>query len=163
MKMKVELAQILTHIVGFLIAFWILKRYAFKPLLKMLEDRREKIRTDFDEADQAKSAAGKLVTDYEERIRNIEVEARQKIQEAIGEGRRVSAEIKEQAHTEARGIIEKAKGDLVRDIATARVQLKEEIVAMTLAATQKIMRESLDDQRHRKLINDFIDQVETAK
>jgi len=161
--MKVELAQILTHIVGFLIAFWILKRYAFKPLLKMLEDRREKIRTDFDEADQAKSAAGKLVTDYEERIRNIEVEARQKIQEAIGEGRRVSAEIKEQAHTEARGIIEKAKGDLVRDIATARVQLKEEIVAMTLAATQKIMRESLDDQRHRKLINDFIDQVETAK
>ena len=161
--MKVELAQIITHIAGFLIAFWVLKRYAFKPLLKMMEDRREKIRADFDDADRAKSAAQKLETDYEERIKNIETEARQKIQEAVGDGRRVAAEIKEQAHTEARGIIEKAKADLVRDIATARVQLKEEIVAMTLTATQKVIAESLDDQRHRKLINDFIDQVETAK
>jgi len=161
--MQVELAQILTHIAGFLIAFWVLKRYAFKPLLKMLEDRREKIRADFDDADQAKASAEKLVADYEERIKNIEAEARQKIQEAINESRRIGAEIKEQAHAEARGIIEKAKGDLVRDIATARAQLKEEIVAMTLAATQKIIYESLDDQRHRKLINDFIDQVEMTK
>ena len=161
--MKVELAQIITHIFGFLIAYWVLKRYAFKPLLKMMEDRREKIRADFDDADQAKSAAQKLESDYEDRIRNIEAEARQKIQEAVGEGRQVAAEIKEQAHTEARGIIEKAKADLLRDIATAKVQLKEEIVAMTLTATQKVIAESLDDQRHRKLINDFIDQVETAK
>lgn len=161
--MNVELAQILTHIVGFLLAFWILKRYAFGPLSKMMEDRREKIRGDFDEADKAKSTAEQLVADYEDRIKNIETEARQKIQEAISEGRRVGAEIKEQAHAEARGIIEKAKGDLVRDIATARVQLKEDIVAMTLDATQKILSESLDDERHRKLINEFIDQVETAK
>jgi len=161
--MNVELAQILTHIAGFLIAFWVLKRYAFKPLLRLLEERREKIRADFDEADRAKLSAAKLEADYEERIKNIEAEARQKIQEAINDGRRVSTEIKEQAHTEAREIIEKAKADLLRDIATAKVQLKEEIVAMTLDATQKIMRESLDDERHRKLINDFIDRVETAK
>jgi F-type H+-transporting ATPase subunit b len=161
--MNVELAQILTHIVGFLIAFWVLKRFAFGPLLKMLEDRREKIRADFDEADKAKSTAEQLAADYEERIKNIEAEARQKIQEAITEGRRVSAEIKEQAHAEARGIIEKAKGDLIRDIATARVQLKQDIVAMTLDATRKILNESLDDQRHRRLIGEFIDQVETAK
>lgn len=161
--MNFELAQILTHIVGFLIAFWVLKRFAFGPLLKLLEDRREKIRDDFDEADQAKATAAQLVADYEERIKNIEAEARQKIQEAITEGRRVSAEIKEQAHAEARGIIEKAKGDLIRDIATARVQLKQDIVAMTLDATRKILNESLDDQRHRKLIGEFIDQVETVK
>ncbi len=161
--MNFELAQILTHIVGFLIAFWVLKRFAFGPLLKLLEDRREKIRDDFDEADQAKATAAQLVADYEERIKNIEAEARQKIQEAITQGRRVSAEIKEQAHAEARGIIEKAKGDLIRDIATARVQLKQDIVAMTLDATRKILNESLDDQRHRKLIGEFIDQVETVK
>jgi len=161
--MNVQLPQILTHIVGFLIAFWVLKRYAFKPLLRILEERREKIRADFDEADRAKSAAAKLEADYGERLKNIEAEARQKIQEAINDGRRVSTEIKEQAHTEAREIIEKAKADLLRDIATAKVQLKEEIVAMTLNATEKVMRESLDDERHRKLINDFIDRVETAK
>ena len=161
--MNVELPQILTHIAGFLIAFWVLKRFAFGPLLKMLEDRREKIRADFDEADKAKATAAQLVADYEERIKNIEAEARQKIQEAITESRRVSAEIKEQAHAEARGIIEKAKGDLIRDIATARVQLKQDIVAMTLDVTRKILSESLDDERHRKLIGEFIDQVETAK
>ncbi len=161
--MKFELAQILTNIVGFVIVFWVLKRFAFGPLLKMLEDRREKIRADFDEADRAKAAAEKLEADYAERMKNIEAEARQKIQEAIGDGRQVAAEIKEQAHTEARGIIEKAKADLVRDIAIAKIELKEEIVAMTLAATRKVIAESLDDKRHRKLINDFIDQVETAK
>lgn len=161
--MNLEPAQILTHMAGFLITFWVLKRFAFGPLQKMLEDRREKIRHDFDEADRAKSGAEKLEADYALRLKNIETEARQKIQEAVKEGRRISAELKEQAHAESRGIIEKAKADLVRDIATARVQLKEEIVAMTLAATQKVMNESLDDQRHRKLINEFIDQLESAK
>ncbi len=161
--MNVELAQILTHIVGFLIVLFILKKFAWGPLLQLMEDRREKIRADFDEADRAKTRAEELVSDYEARLKNIEDEARQKIQEAINEGRRVGAEIKEQAHTEARGIIEKAKGDLARDVATARVQLKEDIVAMTLEATQRIMRESLDDERHRRLINEFIDEVESAK
>jgi F-type H+-transporting ATPase subunit b len=161
--MKVELAQILTHIAGFLIAFWVLKRYAFGQLLKMLEDRRERIRADFARAEDARSSAERLEADYRERLTNIETEARQKIQEAVNEGRRVAADIKEHAHGDARTIIEKAKADLVRDIATARVQLKEEIVAMTLAATQRLMRESLDDQRHRKLINEFIDQVENAR
>ena len=140
-----------------------LKRFAFSPLLKIMQDRREKIIADFAEADKARSSAEQLAADYQGRIKNIETEARQKIQEAISEGRRVGAEIKEQAHAEARGIIEKAKGDLLRDIATARVQLKEDIVAMTLEATQKILSESLDDHRHRKLIDDFIDKVETAK
>ena len=161
--MKLELPQILTHIAGFLITFWILKRYAFKPLLKMMEDRRERIRTDLDQAAQTRATTQKLEAEYVERIKNIETEARQKIQEAVSAGRRVAAEIKEQAHTDARGIIEKAKADLVRDIATARVQLKEDIVAMTLATTQKLLRESLDEERQRKLISEFIDQVETAQ
>ena len=161
--MKVELAQILTHIAGFLIAFWILKRYAFGPLLKLMEERRERIRADLDHATDTRRAAEKLEADYVERLKNIEAEARQKIQEAVGDGRRVAAEIKDQAHTEARGIIEKAKADLVRDIASAKIQLKEDIVAMTLATTQKLLRESMDDERQRRLISEFIDQVETAK
>ena len=64
---------------------------------------------------------------------------------------------------EAREMMERSKGELEQDVAKARIQLKEEIVNMTIGATERIIHERLDQKKHRDLINRFIDDVEKVK
>lgn len=154
--------MLLTHAVGFLIALWILKKFAWKPIMKILEERRQKIQADFDEAAADRKKAEGVLSDYEAKMREVEAESRAKIQEAVKEGQQVASEIKDEARNEAKGLIEKAKSELDRDVQKARAQLKEDMVAMTLGATEKLIAEKLDDKKHRQLISNFIDEVEKA-
>ena len=154
--------MLLTHAVGFVIAVWILKRYAWKPILNILEERRQKIQADFDEAAEDRRKSGEVLAQYEGRLKEIDTEARKKIQEAVREGQQVATEIKDTARDEARDLIEKAKSELQRDVEKAKVQLKEDLVKMTIGATEKLILEKLDEQKHRQLISNFIDDVEKA-
>ena len=160
--MNVDIQQIITHIFGFLIALWILRRYAWKPLLGVLEERRQKIKADFDAARAKREEAEAEAARYAAQLKDIETEARQKIQEAIAEGRRIAGEMREDARAEAKKIIEKARADLERDVAKAQAELKEKMVGMTVTATERIIRQSIDTEDHRRLIAGFLDEIETT-
>jgi len=154
--------MLLTHAVGFIIALWILKKFAWTPIMNLLEERRQKIQSDFDQAAEDRKKSEELLGEYEAKLKDIDAEARVKIQEAVREGQKVASEIKENAREDAKNLIERAKSELARDVDKARVQLKEDLVGMTLAATEKLIVEKLDEQKHRQLISSFIDEVEKA-
>jgi len=154
--------QALTHAIGFLITVWILKRFAWGPLLSLLEERRNKIINEFKNIDDEKAKVGRLTTQYESKLKEIDVERRAKLVEAVNEGKKIAEEIKLAARSEAKDISVKAKADLIRDVAKAKVQLKNDMVAMTVTATERIIKEKLDDAKHRELISGFINNVEEA-
>jgi F-type H+-transporting ATPase subunit b len=158
--MNVDIQQIITHILGFLIALWILRRYAWKPLLGILEQRRQKIQGDFDAAAEKRREAEETAARYATHLKVIDAEARAKIQEAIAEGRRMGGEIREEARTEATRIIDKGRADLERELAKAQVELKEQIISMTVTAAERIIHRSLDDEGHRRLVSGFIEELE---
>jgi len=66
------------------------------------------------------------------------------------------------AQEEARGIVTRTNEQLQRDIASAKVQLKEDMVSITLSAAEKILHEKLDASKERQLISGFIDGIEKA-
>lgn len=154
--------QALTHAVGFLITVWILKRFAWGPLLALLEERRNKIADEFKSIEEEKVKTAQLTGDYEAKLKEIDAERRVKLVEAVNEGKKIAEEIKSAARSEAKEINAKAKADLVRDVAKAKVQLKNDMVAMTVTAAERIINEKLDDAKHRELIGSFIDNVEKA-
>lgn len=160
--MDISLAQLVTHAIGFLITLWILKKFAWGPLLAMMDERREKIVGEFQKIEDDKTEVDKLAADYEGKLKDIDNERRAKLVEGVNEGKKVAEEIKRAAHAEARKINEKAKLDLAQDVAKAKVELKSDMVVLTMAAAEKIIREKLDDAKHRELIADFIDNVEKA-
>lgn len=160
--MDIQLQQIITHAVGFLITLWILKKFAWGPLLAMIEERRTKIAGEFQKIEDDKAEVEKLAADYEGKLKDIDNERRAKIVEAVNEGKKMAEQIKRTAHDDAHKIGEKAKADLAQDVAKAKVQLKEDMVALTMTAAEKIIREKLDDAKHRELIGRFIDNVERA-
>ena len=154
--------QIVTHSIGFLITLWILKRFAWGPLLAMMEERRSKIAGEFQKIEDDKVEVDKMAAQYEAKLKDIDSERRAKLAEGVNEGKKLAEEIKQNAHTDARKIADKAKAELVHDVAKAKVELKGDLVSMTIAAAQNIINEKLDDAKHRGLIGNFIDNVEKA-
>lgn len=158
--MSVEIGQIITQIISFLIMLWVLKRYAWKPLLAVLDARREKIQGEFDTIENGKKENENLKKEYEKKLREIDVQARAKIQEAVAEGNELSMEIQNAAHAKAQEIVSRAKEELQKEVYKARTKLKDELVDMTLSATEKVVQLNLNKDNQKKLINDFIEQME---
>lgn len=158
--MDFNLQLFITHLVGFLITVWILKKYAWGPLLNLLEERRQKIVDEFQKIEDGHAEVEKLTAQYDAKLREIESERREKITEAVNEGKKIADEIKSAAHQDAKNIAEKAKQELERDVAKAKVELKNDMITMTVSAATKIINEKLDDAKHRELISNFIDNVE---
>jgi F-type H+-transporting ATPase subunit b len=157
--MGLEIGQIVTHIIGFLIAVFLLKKFAWKPLLSILEERRSKIKSEFDNIDKEKKKVDDLLSDYETKLKEIDSLARVKIQEAAREGQKLANEIKENARKESKDILTKAREEIQRDVDKAKVQLKNDLVNMTIRAAEKLIRERLDEEKDKKLIAEFIDAV----
>ena len=151
--------QVITQILGFLILVWVLRQFAWGPLLGMLEARRQKIAGEFQEADRLKTEAQELRVRYEQELRTIEAQARHRIQEAMAEGQKVAAEIRSQAQGEAAARVQRAEDEIAREREKAKEILKEQIISLSLRSAEKILRQKLDDTSQRRLAGEFIDEV----
>ena len=161
--MQVDWRQILTHIIGFIAAVLILKRYAWGPILRLLEERREKIQGEFDRIEVEKKSAAGLTSEYEGQLRGIETQARARLQEAVHEGQKVAAEIREQARRDAHSQMERAREETERDRDKASAALRNDMVEMVVRATERLIRERLDDEKHRHLVTEFIASLDTLE
>ncbi len=155
--------EIVAQVVSFLLLLTLLRIFAWKKLLKMLDDRRERIASEFRKIEDAQSAVEKLRADYDKRLAGIEAEARAKIQEAVAEGKKVSQEIREGARQEARTILDKAQENIEIEVSKAKQELKERVVELTLGTTEKLLKEKVTDEKDRKLASDFLDELEKVK
>lgn len=152
-------AELATHIVAFLLFIFILRKLAFKPLLKVIDERREKIEADFKKAEDLAKESEESRKRYEAQLEKIEVQAREKMQESIEEGKRIATEIQQKAREDAESLLERAKKNAEIDLANARKQLRKDVVDLTIAATEKVLREQVDRAAHTRHIEKFIDEV----
>jgi len=161
--MELDYGQIVTQILGFLIVLWIMKRFAWKPLLRVLEDRKARVRSELDEAERRKVDMEKLRQEYEDKLKSIDAEARARLQEAVRNAQKIASEIKEEARADVKEMLGRARDEIERDRAQALVELRNEVVNMAVKASEKILQETLDAEKHRKMIANFIrdlDQVD---
>ena len=159
----IDVRQVGTQILGFLILLWVMRKYAWGPLLAQLEARRQKIAGEFAEAERRQTAADAARAQLEAQMRDIEAQKRVKIQEGVAEGQRVAAEIREQAHKDATARLANAEDEVARQREKAKEQLKEQMIRISLRGAEKILREKLDDVHQRKLVGEFIDEVGASR
>ena len=160
-KPLVDLPLVLTQVLGFLILLWVLRAFAWGPLIGLLEERRRKIAGEFEEAERRKADAQVLKARYEQDLKGIEAQARQRLLEAVTEGQRVAAEIKTQAHADAAARLARADEEIVHDQEKAREVLKQQVAVLSIRTAEKILREKLDDPAQRRLVERFIEEADT--
>lgn len=157
--MELKWKELLTQVVGFLIVLWLLRKYAWGKLLAFTEKRRETIAEEFANIDKAKADADALRRRYDQELAGIETTRRVRIQDAVHEASAVASQIREEARTEAVSMRVKAGADIEMEMDKANAAFREHMVVAVIGATEKLIRERLDDAHHRRLINQFLDEV----
>ena len=154
---------VLAQLVNFVILFLILRVIAFKPLLNVLQQRKERIAKGLEDARRA-----------EEKLANIEKDYQAKLDEARVEGQKAVAEASATAEKQAAAIVAKANEDAARVKAQAQEEaelernriladLRSQVASLAIAATDKLIGASLDEQRQRALIDEFFSGVKAGK
>ncbi|OGF04930.1 MAG: ATP synthase F0 subunit B [Candidatus Eisenbacteria bacterium RBG_16_71_46] len=159
----IDIRQVVTQALGFLLLVWVMRRWAWTPLLGMLDARRERIAAEFREAERLQAEAQETRGRYEQELRGIEAQARLRLNEAVTEGQRVAAEMKTQAQQEAARRLQRAEEDIGREREKAKELLKAQVVHLSIRTAEKILRQKIDDATQRKLVGDFVDEVGTLR
>ena len=159
----IDFSILITQILGFLIVLWVLRKVAWGPILGMLEKRREKIAGDVASAETLRREAEELKAKYEQELREIEAQARERIQLAVAEGQKVAEEIRADARGEADRLRAKVQSDIQSEYEKARAALKEDVVKLAIGAARKIVTTDMDENRQRKLVEEFLADVPGLK
>jgi F-type H+-transporting ATPase subunit b len=158
--LQLDIQQIVSQAISFLLLLWILKRFAWKPLLAVLEARRRQIEEAFQQSAKTRQELAQLQEDYTRRLAAIDQEARLKIQQSVLEAKRIAGEIQEQARAQASAIIQKSKETVDMELAKAKVTLRDEVADMTVEAVEKILQQKLDPQTDRRLVEAALEELE---
>jgi len=163
MDQLVHWNQLLAHALSFLV-FLFLVRGAFNAIIyPPMRERRERIKAEFDRIEAEKGEVAKLRQEYEAHLKRIEAESRQRIQEAVTEGQRVAAEIREGSRKESQEMLARARTEIGIERDKAQVALRDEVVNLAMEIAGKVVQEELTAEKHRKLVDAFLAEVEQVK
>lgn len=155
--------QLIAHAISFII-FFFLVRVAFLAIIyPPMRERRERIAAEYQRIESEKAGVAQLRKEYEGHLKRIEAESRERIQNAVTEGQRVAAEIREIARKEAQDTMKRATDEIARERDKAQVALRDEVVQLAMEIAGKVVREELTPDKHRKLVDGFLAEVEQAR
>ena len=155
-----DLARTLATIGVFLILFPVIKSFFLIPLWDAINARTTELEKTFSEAEELRSEMKSMQADYEKRIAATEADAREKIQAQIKEAQALRQRLEAEAVGRADELVRRANQEIESDKAKLKVELRTEVVNLTLAATEKLLGENMDSDRNRKLVEEFINKVE---
>jgi F-type H+-transporting ATPase subunit b len=163
MDQLVHVNQLIAHVLSFIV-FFFLVRGAFQSIIyPPMKERRERIRAEYERIEQEKAAVAELRQKYETHMKQVEAERREKIQSAVAEGQQVASDIREIARKEAQEMITRAREDITLERDKARVTLRNEVVDLAVEIAGKVVKEELTAEKHRKLVDGFLAEVEQTR
>ena len=155
----IEPRFILVSLVGFLILMFVLMKYAFGPVVAILNARQDKIRGDLDEAAARREEMIALQRDYETRLAHIEDEARDKIQNAVKEAQSARDEILNRARDEAANIVRRGQEEIDAERAKSLVDARDQIVDIATLMARRAATQDLNAAGQSNLIDEAIAKI----
>jgi F-type H+-transporting ATPase subunit b len=157
--LEINPGLIVWTIISFIILLTVLGKYAWKPIINALGEREDKIRSALEQADRARSEAAELLKRNEESIARAGQEYQNMLRESKAMAEKMKEEIVGKARQQAQQELQRATEEIQRNVDSARQQLRAEVADLAIKAAEKILDESLDAQRQKKMVNSFLDQL----
>ena len=159
----INLGYLISQIVNFTLLAVLLYFVAYKPILRMLDERSARIKQGLDDAEQASRRAAEMEQEFEQRLAEARKEGQEIVAQATQMSEKARQEILETAREEARAQVEKAKDEISRERELAMSELRQQVADLSLNISEKVIGEALDQQRQRDLIAEFLEQTEELK
>ncbi len=162
-SLGINLPLLVVFTVNFIILFVLLRLFLFKPVLKMLDERSARTKEAMELAETTKKEFENAKESVEKQIEKGRQEAQAIIAQAMQVGERLREESREEARKQAQAIIDRARTELEAERDKIVGALRREFVDLCMAAAEKVIQETLDKEKHRKLIEETLRQSVTFK
>lgn len=159
----VEVWSLLFTWVNFIILLLIIKRFLWKPVMKILEKRRSEVENTYAAAEEAKTEAEIAKVQYEQKLSAAKEEASEIVKNAVNRAQLRSEQLLKEAKQQASTTIEKAEIEIEKERKKALNQVKDEISDLAVAIASKVIEREIKPEDHERLIEDFIENVGEAE
>lgn len=157
--MTISLGNFLIQIVAFGVLLLLLKKYAFGPLVGMMEKRRQGIEADINSAEKNRAEAEQFLKDQTEELKKARLEAHEIIENARAVSVKQANDIVEAARAESERLKEQALQDIKLEKEKAVAELRDQVGVLSVMIASKIIEKELDQQGQAKLVDDMMKQV----
>lgn len=161
--LKFEFWSIFWAVFNVVVLFILLRIFLFKPINKLMNERTQSIQKDIDDAEKAKAEAEELRRQYSDSISEAKEEANRIIMKAHDDAESERAIIIQKSHEEADQIVSAASETIENERRQALRQARSEIADLAIEAASKIVGANLDDEKNRRLVDEFLSEEEGDK
>jgi len=159
----INLPLLVAFIVNFVILFALLGLFLYKPVMKMLDERSKRIKESMERAEATKEEYARA----EEAVKRLISKAREDGQALVSQasqiGERLKEEAREGARKEAQAIVARTRAELEEERDRIIDDLRRGFVDISISAAEKVIKETLDKERHRKLIEEALEESATFR
>jgi F-type H+-transporting ATPase subunit b len=151
-----HLDELIVAALAFLVVFLFMQRLVIPRINQTLDARRQKIQGDLEEAERNRREAEDLLSDYRRQLSGARDEANRIIEEARQSAEQMRRDLEGRAQDEARGIVERAQEEIRAERDRVFQELKAQVGELSLALAGRMVGESLDRDRHLRMVDDYI-------
>jgi F-type H+-transporting ATPase subunit b len=162
-SLGVNLPLLVVFIVNFIVLFILLRLFLYKPVLKMLDERAKRTKEGMELAEATKREYEQAKGEVQKQIEKGRQEAQAIIAQAIQTGERLKEESRQEATKQAQVIIDRTRAELETERDKIIGEMRREFVDISISAAEKVIKETLDKEKHRKLIEETLQQSDVLK
>ncbi len=151
--------SLVVYLVNFLVLLGLLYVVGYKPILRMLDQRAERIRQSLEAAEQARQQSAQAGYEVKTRLDDARKQAQAILDQATSLGEKLRAEARDQARKDGEAIIQRAQGDIERQRDEAIAELRRQFADLTIMAAERVINRSLDRNAHRQIIEEALQQA----
>jgi F-type H+-transporting ATPase subunit b len=155
-KLGINLGLLVSQLVNFTLLAVLLYLLLYKPVLRMLNQRSERIARSMADVDAARDSAARAQQEYDRRIAEAQRKAQEIIAQAAQSGEQVSAEIRAEAQREAEAVRQKAREEAEEEKARVLADAQSQIANLSMLATERVLGQAVDERLQRQLIDQFL-------
>ncbi|MBI4180980.1 MAG: F0F1 ATP synthase subunit B [Chloroflexi bacterium] len=159
----INLPTLTAQIVNFVLLFGLLYLVAYKPIMKMLDERSRKIKESMEQTERIKEQATHAEEETKKKIEAASQEGQAVITRAVRTGEELRQQAQQDAKKDADTLITRARVEIQRERDNAIDELRQEFADLTILAAEKVISRSLDKEAHRQLINEVLKESTTLK
>jgi F-type H+-transporting ATPase subunit b len=162
-KLGINLPLLIAFIINFVILFSLLGLFLYKPVMKMLDERSKRIKEGMERAEATKEEYARADEEVKKLISKAREDGQALVSQATQIGERLKEEAKEGARKEAQAIVDRTRAELEEQRDRIIDDLRREFVDISISAAEKVIKETLDKERHRRLIEETLEESATFK
>ena len=160
--LSLDVTLLWSTFVLFALFAWVLGKFAWGPLLKLIDDRETNIRTSVETAEKAAAEARETLEKHQEMLRGAGREREEILARAVKEAEAARVDLIDKARSDAETIVQRAREQIERDKNEAIAELRGQVADIAVEAASKIVKSSLTPEAQKKLVDDYITSLPRA-